>query len=109
LAATWLFSCTSAAFFDLPSGIPGTLEAGKIAPQATPVNSGVRTGGKESRSIRPVQLIIDIRRASQQICWSNHFFVVPSRRAFPFFSQGNFFHDQKNKIHFFLVDFKTGF
>lgn len=38
-----------------------------------------------------------------------NFFVLPWTRAFPFFSQENFFSRPKNKIHFFLVDFETGF
>ena len=36
-------------------------------------------------------------------------FVLPRTRAFPFFSQENFFSRPKNKIHFFLVDFETDF
>jgi len=42
-----IFVCV-ACILDSP---PGAVEAGKIAPQANPVNSGVRTGGK-CRSVR---------------------------------------------------------
>jgi hypothetical protein len=36
-------------------------------------------------------------------------FCSSSDRRIPFFSQGIFFRGSKNKIHFFLVDFKAGF
>jgi hypothetical protein len=37
-----IFVCV-ACILDLPRVPPGTLEAGKIAPQVNPVNSGLRT------------------------------------------------------------------
>jgi hypothetical protein len=45
-----IFVCV-ACILDSPRVPPGAVEAGKIAPQANPVNSGVRTGGK-CRSVR---------------------------------------------------------
>jgi hypothetical protein len=45
-----IFVC-AACILDSPRVPPGTLEARKIALQANPVNSGVRTGGKR-RSVR---------------------------------------------------------
>jgi hypothetical protein len=64
---------------------------------------------RKKRISLPLRLRIDSGQASQQICSKEHFFVLPRTRAFPFFSQEIFFTVQKNKIHFFLVDFKTGF
>jgi len=83
--------------------------AGKIAPQAKAVNSGVRTGEKNQFS-SPLRLRIDSSQASQQICCSNQFFLFSLGHArFLFLVKKIFLRDPKNKIHFFLVDFKTGF
>jgi hypothetical protein len=70
-------------------------KAGKIAPQANPVNPGVRTGGKNAGQFAAA--------ITQQ------FFVLPRTRVLAFSSQENFFRGSKNKIHFFLVDFEAGF
>ena len=102
-----IFVCV-ACILDLLRVPPGILEAGKIAPQANPVNSGVHTGGKNQIS-SPVRLRIESAQTWRQISWSNQFFVLPRTRAFPFFSQENFLSRPKNKIHFFLVDFEAGF
>jgi len=93
----------------LPSGTPGTLEAGKIAPQANPVNSGVRTGGKESRSIRRCDYAsIFAKHRSKSVEVINFSFSLRDAR-FLFLVKKIFVRYPKNKIHFFLVDFKTGF
>jgi hypothetical protein len=62
-----------------------------------------------SQSSSPRQLLIGGGQASWQNRSNNCSFVFPRRRAFPFLSQENFFSPMKNKIHFFLVDFKTNF
>jgi hypothetical protein len=82
--------------------------AGKIASQAKPVNSGVHSSEKMQINSPPRLRSTAAKRRSKCVCAIN-FFVLPRTRAFPFFSQGNFFLVSKNKIHFFLVDFGTGF
>jgi hypothetical protein len=102
-----IFVCV-ACILGSPRVPPGILEAGKIAPQANAVNSGVRTGGKNADRFASA-VITRERRGMATINWSDQFFVLPRTRAFPFFSQENFFSRPKNKIHFFLVDFETDF
>jgi len=68
-----------------------------------PTRSTQECAPKEKMQISsPLRVRIDSGQASQQICWSNHFFVLPRTRAFPFFSQENFFAAEKIKFIFFL-------
>jgi len=102
-----IFVC-AACILDSPRVPPGAVEAGKIAPQVNPVNSGVRTGGK-CRSVRRCDYASTAAKRRSKSARAINLFCFPRTRVFPFFSQGNFFRGQKNKIHFFLVDFETGF
>jgi hypothetical protein len=86
----------------LPSGIPGTLEAGKIAPQANPVNSGMRTGAKECRSIRRCDYAsIFAKHRGKSVGAVNFSFSLRDAR-FLFLVKKNFFAIQKIKFIFFL-------
>jgi len=78
-----IFVCV-ACILDLPRVPSGILEAGKIAPQANPVNSGVHTGGKNQIS-SPVRLRIESAQAWRQISWSNQFFCSSSDTRVSFF------------------------
>ena len=86
----------------MPSGTPGTLEAGKIAPQANPVNSGVRTGGKECRSIRRCDYVsIFAKRRSKSVGAINFLFSLRDAR-FLFLVKEILFAIKKIKFIFFL-------
>jgi hypothetical protein len=102
-----IFVCV-ACILDSPRVPPGAVEAGKIAPQANPVNSGVRTGGK-CRSVRCCDYASTPAKRRSKSAGAINLFRFPRTRALPFFSQEKFFRSPKNKIHFFLVDFETGF
>jgi hypothetical protein len=76
--------------------------------QTIPVNSGV----PQDATI-PSSSPRRIADRAGQTSWRNlpeqPFSFLPRTRAFRFSSQENFFSAIKNKIHFFLVDFETGF
>jgi hypothetical protein len=76
--------------------------------QAIPVNSGVPQGCND-----PEQFAAAIANRGGQASWRNLpeqlFLLLPRTRVFWFSSQENFFSPIKNKIHFLLVDFESGF
>jgi hypothetical protein len=63
------------AFLDLPRVPPGTWEAGKIAPQANPVNSGVR---EKMQISSPLRLRIDRAERRSKSAGAINLFCSPS-------------------------------
>lgn len=81
----------------------------KLRMQAIPVNSGVPQKDAAIPSSSPRRLLIEAAKRRGEILPEQLFLVLSRTRAFRFSSQENFFSAIKNKIHFFLVDFETGF
>jgi hypothetical protein len=76
--------------------------------QAIPVNSGVPQRMQRCPSSSPRQLLIGAAKRRGEICPSNYFRVFLGHARFGFLVK-KIFLAIKNKIHFFLVDFETGF
>jgi hypothetical protein len=78
-----IFVCV-ACILDSPRVPSGILEAGKIAPQANPVNSGVHTGGKNADQFASAVTNRE-RPGMAQISWSNQFSCSSSNTRVSFF------------------------
>jgi hypothetical protein len=59
-------------------------------------------------SSSPHRLLIEAAKRRGEICPGNYFWVFLGHARFGFLVK-KFFSATKNKFHFFLVDFKTGF
>jgi hypothetical protein len=98
------------AAFLIRRAIPrGTLGAVKIAHAG---HSGQLGSGPKDATIpsdSPRQLLIGVAKVVTKFARAQLFSFLPRTRAFRFSSQEDFFSAIKNKIHFFLVDFETGF
>jgi hypothetical protein len=75
--------------------------------QAIPVNSGAPYDATIPSS-SPGRLLIGSAKRRGEICASNHFRFFLGHACFSFLVK-KIFLTIENKIHFFLVDFETGF
>jgi hypothetical protein len=77
--------------------------------QAIPVNSECpKKGCNDSEQVGPRRLLVGAAKGRGEICPSNHFCFFLGHARFGFLVK-KIFSAIKNKIHFFLVDFETGF
>jgi hypothetical protein len=97
------------AAFLIPRAIPrGALGAVKIAHTGHSGQLGSAPKDVTIPSSSPRRLLVGTAKRRGEICPSNYFRVFLGHARFGFLVK-KIFSAIKNKIHFFLVDFETGF